>query len=148
MMFFVPQFLDEDGQVGDWPNESCLLLKVSSNIEQTLRNYYSWIDAREFDKVMGLFAEDAVYNRAGEVYSSKPEIDEFFHHLRKLDGVHSIEGIFVNGLNAFVVGEFKGVGDSNNPKQTGFIDHWQFNTDCLVVERKTALVEGSAYVLR
>ncbi len=148
MLLSVPQFIDEDGQVGDWPNESSLSLQISSRIEQTLRNYYSWIDARELDNVMGLFAEDALYNRAGEVYSGKPQIDEFFRHLRKLDGVHSIEGIFVNGFNAFVVGEFKGVGYSNNPKQTGFIDHWQFNPEGLVIERKTALVEGSAYVLR
>ncbi|GEM_PF-1544372 len=148
MMLSVPLFIDEDGQAGDWPNESSLSLQISSRVEQNLRNYYSWIDARELDNVMMLFAEEAVYNRAGEVYSGKPQIDEFFRHLRKLDGFHSIEGIFVNGLDVFVVGEFTGVGESNNPKRTGFIDHWQFNPECLVIERKTALVEGSAYVLR
>lgn len=117
-------------------------------MEQLLRNYYSWIDARDIDKVMSLFADNAVYNRAGEIYSGKQQIDEFFRYLRKLQGIHTIDGIFSNGINSFVVGDFQGVGDSNNPKQTGFIDHWKFNSEGLVIERKTALVEGSKYVLR
>lgn len=117
-------------------------------MESLLRNYYQWIDAKEIEKVMSLFAEDAVYNRAGELYRGKQQIDEFFRYLRKLEGVHTIDCIFTHGRNSFVVGDFKGVGDSNNPKQTGFIDHWKFNSAGLVSERKTALVEGSQYVLR
>ncbi len=124
------------------------MLQIPSRIEQTLRGYYSWIDAKELDKVAELFADAAVYDRAGVVYSGKQNIENFFRHERKIDGVHSIEKIFVIDLDAFVVGEFIGVGDSNNPKQTGFIDYWRFNQECLVIERRTALLKGSTYVLR
>lgn len=115
--------------------------------EQTIREYYSRVDAGDVDWVLGLFDDDSEYVRADARYSSKAEIAEFYRVDRRITGEHTLTNLFQHGHMVIVNGVFKGFGADGSKKDVGFADFWQFNGDQKVVHRATYLAVGS-YVVR
>jgi|TARA_R100000501_G_scaffold17919_4_gene35073 ketosteroid isomerase-like protein len=109
-------------------------------------SYYPHIDRLDLDWVLALFAADAVYERAGAVYSGVAAISRFFREERQIRGLHSVQRIWSDGDSAVAVGEFRGHGASGDPREVRFADFWQFNQDGLVQRRQTYLALGHDYV--
>jgi ketosteroid isomerase-like protein len=115
---------------------------------QKIRQYYERIDANDVEWVVALFADDAVYERAGSHYRGIPAIREFFAVHRKIRGVHRVEKIWPVGDAGVVVviGHFEGVGANGDPRSVGFSDFWHFNDDGQVSKRQSYLSLGHEYV--
>ena len=57
-----------------------------SKLARIVTEYYEHIDAEDADWVIGLFAVDAVYNRADITYTGLPTIAKFFRNERRFVG--------------------------------------------------------------
>ena len=113
-----------------------------------IREYYRRIDQGDVDWVVGLFASDAVYERADALYDGIAAITHFFAQDRRIRGVHEIESI-VAAPDAGVVtanGRFVGVGEAGDPRSVGFADLWRFAPSGLIMRRQTYLALGNDYV--
>ena len=114
--------------------------------EQQICEYYRRIDAGDVEWVIALFAPDARYLRADEIYDGRDSIAHFYRDGRKIRGSHTLENVVVHGITVFVRGVFDGVGAMQQPKQVSFCDVWQFNRTEQVALRQTYLAIGASYV--
>ncbi len=119
---------------------------VESHWEQTVISYYDRVDAGDVDWVINLFSEDAVYDRASEVYASKAAIEQFYRSERKIEGRHTLTNVASCKDTVLVDGEFRGRGADGSLKKIGFADCWRFNNAGQVTRRNTYLAIGSDYV--
>jgi len=97
--------------------------------------------------VSALFADDAIYERAGSRFVGKTALREFFAVHRKIRGVHSLQKIWSVEDNIVVVtGCFNGVGANGEPRSIGFSDIWYFDADRRVSQRQSYLAIGHEYI--
>ncbi len=120
---------------------------MSTN-EQIVAEYYARIDKCDFDWIVDLFADNAVYKRADSTYDGKPAIEDFFRNKRKIKGIHTIETITATDTQVFAVGHFEGTGEKDDQKSIGFVDVWDFNSEGKVNLRRSYLALGHEMVLR
>ena len=118
----------------------------SSRHEPVVTEYYARVDAQDIEWVVALFADDAVYDRAGSNYIGKAAISAFYRGDRKIMGAHTLQTVASVENTVLVNGVFRGQGYDGSPKQIGFADAWRFNEDGLVSNRQTYLATGSSYV--
>lgn len=116
------------------------------SVARIVEEYYGRIDASALDWVLELFADDAVYERAGVVYSGKERIARFFTEERLIRGRHTVEDIVSWGERAIVIGRFDGVGAAGDPRSVSFVDLWVFADDNRVRSRRTFLGTGHQLV--
>ena len=106
------------------------------------------------EEMLALFADSAVYNRAGQLLEGKEAIRKFYTSPAPegrvgLEGKHSIKNLVsVDSSTVLVRGEFTKVNDEIIP----FMDVWKFNlgarTNLLsVVFRETYLLKGSETIV-
>ncbi|MEM6935905.1 MAG: nuclear transport factor 2 family protein [Pseudomonadota bacterium] len=119
---------------------------ASSRWESKVIKYYNRVDAGDVDWVINLFAEDAVYDRASEVYKDRTAIEQFYRSERKIDGRHTLTNVASSNDTVLVDGEFQGCGADGSSKKIGFADCWRFNEAGKVTSRNTYLAIGSDYV--
>lgn len=121
-----------------------------SMLRAIVTDYYPRIDRVDTDWVLSLFAEDAIYERAGITYDGLPEIRKFFTVDRRIRGVHVIDGLWSDDATGtvFVTGCFEGKGAEGDARAVTFADIWHFNDQGLVRKRQTYLGLGHAYVAR
>ena len=100
--------------------------------------------------MLGLFAPEAVYERADRIYDGLPAIGKFFREERQIRGEHIIDRIWSDEASAtvFVTGRFEGRGAEGDPRRVKFADIWHFDGNGLVDKRQTYLGIGHAYVER
>lgn len=112
--------------------------------------YYSAIDQSDVERVLQMFAEDAVYDRAGVEYRHLPSIRQFFSEGRQVSGVHIIKGLWSDeeSRTVFVSGRFEGQDATGTARSFGFADVWHFNDAGLVSKRESFLALGNTNAAR
>lgn len=115
-----------------------------------IAEYYDRIDDADHAWVAELFAEDAIYLRAGAEYRGRARIERFFVKERKIVGSHKVTRIFEDLDSATVValGSFEGFGEAGDPRSMQFADVWQFDRKERVNERLTFLAFGHELIER
>lgn len=120
------------------------------NIRELVAGYYPAIDRLDLDYIFDLFAEDAIYDRAGVEYRDLPSIRKFFSEDRQISGAHIIHNLWFDAASrsVFVTGRFEGQGEAGDPRSFGFADVWHFNDANLVSRRESFLALGHAAAAR
>ena len=113
---------------------------------ELVREYYRRLDGGDVDWVMELFTDDAVYSRAGVVYSGRTEIERFFREARKIVGTHTPNWMTVDQRVVIVEGRFEGHGAQGDVKIADFCDIWRFDDNGRVFRRNAYLAAGGADV--
>lgn len=113
-------------------------------------SYYTAIDRADIEHIIGLFAEDATYDRAGIEYQPLSAIRKFFSEDRQISGIHKINAVWCDDASrtVFVTGRFEGHGADGDPRSFGFADVWEFNAANLVAKRQSFLALGHAHAQR
>jgi len=121
-----------------------------TDIRDIAAGYYTAIDRSDIDHIVSLFAEDAVYDRAGVEYRPLSSIRKFFSEGRTISGEHVISGLWSDEetRTVFVTGRFEGQGEEGNARSFGFSDFWHFNEAGLVSKRESYLALGHAHSTR
>ena len=121
-----------------------------NDIRDIVVGYYPAIDRSDVEHILRMFAEDAVYDRAGIEYRHMPTIRKFFSEDRQISGEHIISGLWADEANrrVFVTGRFEGQGAAGDPRSFGFADVWHFNNADLVSKRESFLALGHAHAAR
>ncbi len=114
-----------------------------SGFAKIVRDYYTQVDAENYDWVVDLFAPDALYDRAGSLIRGQAEIREFYEGARKIKITHQDLKIWASGSDIFVEGSFSGVGADGTARTGQFADHWTFNEAGKVTLRRTSLFTGA-----
>jgi ketosteroid isomerase-like protein len=113
---------------------------------ELVREYYRRLDSGDVDWVVDLFTDDAVYSRAGVVYSGKTEIDRFFREARKIVGTHTPNWMTSDEQVVIVEGRYEGRGVTGDEKIVDFCDVWRFDENGKAVRRNAYLAAGGADV--
>lgn len=102
-------------------------------------DYYTLIDNSDVDGALKCFAPEAQYLRPGyQMMSGHAEIEAFYRCERIIEsGAHTIERIIAADYAASVFGAFKGISKSGDELQANFADVFTFDTDGLIVARRT-----------
>lgn len=81
--------------------------------ETTVREYYEFVDAEQYDELVDLFAEDVRYERPGQTtIDGRESLQAFYLEGRPLeDGTHEIHDVVVDGDTVAVRGTFSGAQD-------------------------------------
>lgn len=116
------------------------------NVAPIVERYYGHVDACAFEAIIDMFAENAVYERAGMIYEGKARIARFFAEERLIRGRHLLEDMVCWGERAIVLGRFEGVGAAGDPRSVGFVDIWEFDATGRVKRRRTLLAAGHQIV--
>lgn len=121
-----------------------------TDIRDVVAGYYPAIDRSDFEYILPMFAEDAVYYRAGMEYRHMPSIRKFFVEERQISGTHTIDGLWSDAVSrtVFVTGCFDGQGAAGDARSFGFADVWHFNDANLVSKRESFLALGHAHAAR
>ena len=115
-------------------------------LKGVVKEYYARIDAGDTDWVVALFREDGVYDRAGEIYTGRSQVEQLFRMGRKVRFRHFDIQIWDCDQHIFVEGRFEGTGTDGDPREGAFADHWTFDDLGKVALRRTSLFSGSAYI--
>lgn len=118
------------------------------DIHSRIEDYYPRVDACDFDWIVGIFASDAVYQRAEAQYAGIAEIERFFRVERQIRGSHVIADMWSDphARVVWATGLFEGKGALGDARSTRFADMWRFNESGLIERRETYLAIGSDYV--
>ncbi len=116
------------------------------NFENIVRAYYDRIDAGDVDWVVGMFAKDAVYDRAGQLSTGTEDIRAFYAGERKVTLTHSKIKLWACDRDIFVEGTYSGTGADGSERLGQFSDHWTFNSAGKVTLRRTSLFTGADYI--
>lgn len=111
-----------------------------------IQEYYRRIDAGDIAWVIGLFAEDGCYDRAGTIYHGRGAIRNFYERERKVRMAHHDLEFWGVGNHVFVEGSFRGAGADESITEGQFADHWQFDGAGHVVHRRTSLFVGAELI--
>jgi ketosteroid isomerase-like protein len=120
------------------------------SIRDLVAAYYPAIDRSDVERILRMFAEDAVYERAGVEYRDLASIRKFFSEDRQIRGEHVINRVWADEASrtVFVTGRFEGQGADGDPRSFGFADVWHFNEADLVSKRQSFLALGHAHAAR
>lgn len=101
------------------------------------RAYYELVDAGDVDGVVDWFAEDGVYHRPGyPPMRGRGALSAFYGGERVIrSGVHTVDAVLVDGLQAAVRGHFDGVLKDGTAVSVGFADLITYDRAGRAVER-------------
>lgn len=107
--------------------------------EQLVRNYYTLVDAQDFDGLVELFAEEAVYRRPGyEPLVGRTNLAGFYGGERVIvEGRHSVTELVADGNKVAVNGDFAGTLKDGKRAELRFADFFTLNPDGLFASRET-----------
>lgn len=79
-------------------------------LRDAVHDYYEAVDLRDLERVLSLFAEDAVYERPGyATFRGRHELRTFYEIERIIDtGTHRITSTVASGRTVAVQGSFEG----------------------------------------
>jgi ketosteroid isomerase-like protein len=115
-----------------------------SEIEESVRGYYTTVDTLGADETVALFTADAVYQRPGYAQMrGRAALTQFYGKDRVIaEGRHTLEAILVDGNRAAVRGRFDGVLRDGASAEVGFADFMTFD-DGLIADRTTYFYSAS-----
>src|SRR5580658_7784105 len=101
---------------------------------ETIRRYYTLVDARQFGELVQLFSEDTVYRRPGyEPLIGRAALAEFYGGKRVItDGCHTISEMLSDGVKVAVAGEFNGTVTGGNKVDLRFADFFTLDDTGLI----------------
>lgn len=104
---------------------------------ERVRRYYDLVDARDYDGLLALFADDVVYDRPGQgAIEGIDALERFYREERPLsEGDHALDAVVVDGDTAAVRGTFSGR-QGETTVSFGFADFHTFD-DGLIARRVT-----------
>ena len=100
---------------------------MSADTEATVREYYTLVDAGDYEALVDLFAEDVRYERPGQgVITGRDQLRRFYHEERPLEnGAHEVHDVVATDDRAAVRGRFTGELDGE-AVAFGFADFHEF----------------------
>ena len=106
--------------------------------EETLRSYYEYVDAEDYEALFDLFAEDIVYERPGQSrLDGMSEFREFYLEERPIgESNHEVLDMYRDGETVVVRGRFEGTLDGD-AVSFGFADFHQFDDEGRIEKRWT-----------
>lgn len=109
-----------------------------SEVEESVRRYYTTVDTLGAAETVALFTSDAVYRRPGYAeMRGRGALAHFYGAERVIaGGRHTIEAILIDGASAAVRGLFRGVLRDGKDVDVGFADFMRFE-DGLIADRTT-----------
>lgn len=115
-----------------------------TDIREATMGYYTAIDRSDVEHVLRMFADEAIYDRAGVEYRSVPAIRKFFCEDRQVTGRHEVEDIWADNASRTVIaaGRFEGHDTAGQPRAFGFCDIWRFDEAGRVAKRQSFLALG------
>lgn len=107
--------------------------------EQLVREYYRLVDAQDFDGLVEMFAEKAIYRRPGyEPLVGRTDLAGFYGGDRVIvKGRHSITELIVHGNKVAVNGDFVGTLKDGLHAELRFADFFTVGPDGLFSSRET-----------
>jgi steroid delta-isomerase len=107
--------------------------------EEVVRRYYELVDRSEFDQLVALFSEDAVYRRPGyEPLIGRGALADFYRGTRVITaGQHRVITVICQDSRVAVQGQFSGTIRGNEPVDLGYADFFAFGADGLIRARDT-----------
>ncbi|ESQ01307.1 nuclear transport factor 2 family protein [Streptomyces sp. ZG43] len=108
-------------------------------ITDRVRRYYTLVDDGDVHGVVGLFADNAVYERPGyDPIVGRGGLDAFYRGQRVIDsGSHTVVKLVVGTGEAAVEGEFRGTLKDGSEVDLRFADFFRFGEDLLFEVRNT-----------
>jgi hypothetical protein len=115
-----------------------------TNIREAAMGYYAAIDRSDVELVLLMFADQAVYDRAGVAYRDAQAIRKFFCEERQVTGKHDIDDLWSDDTSRTVItaGRFEGQDIAGKVIAFGFCDIWRFDTAGRVLKRQSFLAPG------
>ncbi|MER6916010.1 nuclear transport factor 2 family protein [Streptomyces sp. NPDC000594] len=112
---------------------------VTTNPEQTVRDYYRQVDAGNIRGLVDLFAPDAQYLRPGyEPIVGHDGLERFYTEERVIEsGLHSLDQLIAAGPNVAVQGEFRGRLKNGRDAALRFADFFTLTDSGLIAGRQT-----------
>jgi steroid delta-isomerase len=106
---------------------------------EKIHSYYRMVDAGDFDGLLNLFTNDAVYCRPGyPTLKGRADLSRFYREQRVIkQGRHTISRAVVRHPQVAVQGEFDGVLDSNQRVSLRFADFFVLEEDGRFSRRDT-----------
>lgn len=109
------------------------------NPVESIRRYYTLVDARQFAELVQLFSEDSVYRRPGyEPLVGRDALTAFYGGTRVITGGHhTISEILSDGAKVAVAGEFAGTITGGKTVELRFADFFMLDDTGLIRKRDT-----------
>lgn len=106
---------------------------------EKIHSYYRMVDAGDFDGLLNLFTNDAVYCRPGyPTLKGRADLSRFYREQRAIKhGRHTISGVVVRYPQVAVQGEFNGMLRSGQQISLRFADFFVMEEDGRFSRRDT-----------
>lgn len=107
--------------------------------EETVRRYYTLVDAQQYADLVQLFAEDSVYRRPGyDPLIGRDALISFYSGTRIITGGrHTINELIADGDKVAVAGRFAGTITGGKEVDIRFADFFTLAADGLIHLRDT-----------
>ncbi len=118
-----------------------MTLPTLPELEITVMAYYNFVDRKEYEHLLDLFADDIIYRRCSQVFNGKEALRNFYTQERDLLGKHRLENVLGENNVVVVEGRFEGT-KNDSPFQVRFSDFFWFNANGRIKERHTYTDQG------
>lgn len=110
-----------------------------SAAEAAVRSYYQAVDADDVDTLIGLFAEEATYERPGyEPFVGHDALRAFYTGDRVIaSGAHTVDALLVDGDQVAVHGRFEGTLKDGSASAVRFADFYVLDEQARFTRRTT-----------
>lgn len=114
-------------------------LSSADLVAAQIRRYYELVDQNDVGDIVGLFAENAVYERPGyPTIVGREQLDDFYRSVRMIDqGRHTVGELLVNAGQAFAEGVFAGTLKDGRVVDVRFADFFAVDDKLLISFRRT-----------
>ncbi|MFI1018583.1 nuclear transport factor 2 family protein [Streptomyces sp. NPDC020965] len=109
------------------------------NLSNLVHEYYSRVDAGDFQGLLDLFAADAIYRRPGyEPMQGKKSLESFYRGERVIErGRHEVVSVVAQSPRIAVTGSFSGQLKDGSQVYLDFADFFTVGADGLFSRRET-----------
>ena len=106
--------------------------------EKTLRSYYDYVDAEDYEQLFDLFAQDIVYERPGQTrLDGIEEFRQFYLEERPIgESDHEVVEMYRDGETVVARGRFEGTLDGETVSFS-FADFHEFDDEGEITRRWT-----------
>ena len=110
---------------------------------QVVRSYYELVDGNEVQRLVALYAEDAVYERPGyPAMQGRQALESFYSGTRVIaSGHHTLLDLVENDSHVAVSGHFDGVLRDGSRASIDYADFFEISRDGHILRRKTFFYE-------
>lgn len=110
-------------------------------LEEVVMKYYHLVDNQNYQPMLDLFTDDAVYRRCSQIIDGKESLRKFYYGERDLRGIHLLKTSLGNEDLVVIEGIFQGT-KNGEPFKVRFSDFFWFNEEGKIRERHTYTDQG------